>query len=269
MNLSFLKGFKSKASDWLSEVESSRDESVLHCLRSLSVQDGGLGLFRLLHLLDALSRVGPVEKVISVGSGKGYHEALIARLIPGVSVTAVDIEPRELQVRPDNLQSITGDILDEGFARTLGTADLVYSIECLEHIEQDGPAFAAMARLVGPSRHLYLQVPFASAAERADPDLRRRELETYGHCTPGYDAAQLRELCTTNGLDVLDVKNVFWAPLQPMVWATVERFGAGFAHQHVADLLRLLQFDRKDALASDRSQCTGIKALARQRRAAG
>jgi SAM-dependent methyltransferase len=235
---------------------------VSSSLRALSVQDGGLGLFRLVHLLDALSNSARTERIISVGSGKGYHEIIIARLLPEAAVVALDIESQDLEFHPENLESLSGDILSADFAGSLGIADFVYSIECLEHIEQDGAAFKAMSQLVSESGCLYLQVPFACTAERSDPEIRQRELESYGHCTPGYDAAQLRSLCAANGLDCLAVKNVFWAPLQPMLWAAVERFGADFVHLHIGELLTLLESDRRDVLANDRSQCTGIKVLA-------
>ena len=51
--------------------------------------------------------------------------------------------------------------------------DLVFSIECLEHIEDYRRAFRHKAARVRPGKYLYISVPLASRDQQRDPDLRR------------------------------------------------------------------------------------------------
>ena len=126
----------------------SEDEIVLGCLRALSCQDGGLGMFRLIHLLDAIYKCPqPVKKIISIGSGAGYHEVILAKLFPESTVTAIDLHNQKHAYECPNLRTVQGDILNSKSINEVERADFVYSIECLEHIKEDATAFAAMAEM--------------------------------------------------------------------------------------------------------------------------
>jgi len=240
----------------------SSDETVRECCKLMVVQDGGLGLFRLVHLLDAVERLGSApRRIFSIGSGMGHHEVTLARLYPEAEVLAIDLGPQSPAFGAPNLRFVQGNILDTAFTQTIGQADLVYSVECLEHIPDDRAAFAAMTALVQPGGQFYIEVPYASAAERADPALREHEWTHFEHCTPGYDTAQLSEMANGSGLQVIDIAHAFWSPLQPMVSAAVEKFGAGMVTQWVENLLRLMQTDFRAEAAHNRFEALGIKML--------
>lgn len=234
------------------------------CVTELSCQDGGLGLFRLVHLLHVFERLAGLvpERVISVGSGRGFHETILALLFPEAEVLAIDLMKQVHAFERDNLKCVQGSILDAQFVGDIEKADFLFSIECLEHIEKDKDAFMAMASLVRPGGYFYLQLPFANAFERADPALCASEMSQFGHCTPGYDREQLAGMAMEAGLCVLDIGNVFWAPLQPMFWAAVERFGPQVISPYALQLMDLLQTDIRVEFGLHRGQCLGIKMLA-------
>lgn len=229
--------------------------------RELLALDAGLGLFRWVHLEDALSRHPSAKSVLSIGSGGGLHEAFLARTRPDLEVTGVDLRPPWVSEDLPNLRFLTGDLLDASFRRSLPPADFVYSIECLEHIEDDLTVARAMADLLLPGGTLYLQLPFATVAEQADAHLCRVERENFGHVRPGYDAEGLSRLAGRLGLEVEIVACAFWSPLQPMLWAATEKFGSALAPRW-REILELVRTDRRTTVASDRTKATAIKLLA-------
>lgn len=237
---------------------------VRDCVHRLIGQDYGLGIYRLAHLLDALDTLdlAKTHRIVSVGHGQGNHEVLLAALFPHIQIVAVDITEHPFPHALPNLTSICGDITDPATQAALGGADCVYSIECLEHIEQDRQAFAAMAALLAPGGTLYLQVPFATAAEQADAHLCQHEFENYGHFLPGYRPEQLVEYARAAGLVCDAVANVFWSPLQPMLSATLEKCGADPLLPHADALLDLVKWDFKERMAAHRGEAVGIKLLA-------
>ncbi|HEX2799066.1 MAG TPA: class I SAM-dependent methyltransferase [Thermoanaerobaculia bacterium] len=231
--------------------------------RELLRLDWGLGLFRWVHLADAVEKTGPVSTAISFGSGEGLHEVFLARTRPDVSVLGVDLRRSELVDLPPNARFLSGDLLDASFRKALPRADLVYSIECLEHIEDDVTVARAMVECLVPGGHLYLQVPFASRAEQADPVLRENERRCFGHVRPGYDEEGLRALARRLDLDVVFIAGAFWAPLQRVIWAAVEKFGPSLAPSWRA-ILDLARLDLRTGLPASRTEAIAIKMLARK-----
>lgn len=238
------------------------DEETLG--RELLRLDWGLGLFRWVHLADAVERATGLSTAISFGSGEGLHETLLARSRPDIEVLGVDLRESQLVDLPPNVRFLSGDLLDVSFRSALPKADFVYSIECLEHIGDDVIVARAMVECLLPGGHLYLQVPFASLAEQADQALCENERKCFGHVRPGYDEASLRELARRLDLDVVFVAGAFWAPLQRVIWAAVEKFGPslGPSWRAILDLVRL---DLRPGLPTNRSEAIAIKMLARKR----
>ncbi|MEO6324210.1 MAG: class I SAM-dependent methyltransferase [Thermoanaerobaculia bacterium] len=242
--------------EWIGE---QTEESLGQQLLTL---DCGLGLFRLVHLLDALSTVDGIKSIVSVGSGGGHHEAYLALKHPELQVTGVDLRVPDVQLKLPNLRFLQGNLLDPAFTATIPQADFVYSIECFEHIEEDRLVFATAAALVRPGGFLYVEVPFASAAEQADPELCRRERESFEHVRPGYSARQLEDLARSNGLSVRKVAGAFWFPIQPSVWSAYMQFGAAALAPHWRAYFEFARFDLRQGIPANRTEATAIKILA-------
>ena len=232
--------------------------------QELAKLDSGLGLFRLVHLVDALRRSPSVRTVLSVGSGLGFHEEWIARTFPNWQVVGVDRRAPSITAPAPNLRFLLGDLLDRSFRASLPRADFVFSIECLEHIEDDRSVLAGMAECVRPGGALYIQVPFANEAEQADPALCKHEREHFEHVRPGYDGRTLRRMVEEDGFRTELVAGAFWFPLQPLVWAASEKLGSQALAPHWKSLLTLIETDVKDGLPANRTEATAIKILARR-----
>jgi SAM-dependent methyltransferase len=226
--------------------------------------DGGLGLFRLAHLLDALTKVPAPRTILSVGSGLGTQEAFLALRIPDAEVVGVDLrKPKFLATLP-NLRFVQGDLFEAAVRQQLPAADFVYSIESLEHIEDDGAVVALMVSTLKPGGRLYIQVPFASEAELADPELRRKELELHEHLRPGYSAQDLTQMARRHGLIVESLAAAYRFPLQPFVAAGIEKLPLDFLLPRWRQVLALIEGDVRDGLAANRTEATVIKMLARR-----
>ncbi|HUM01960.1 MAG TPA: methyltransferase domain-containing protein [Thermoanaerobaculia bacterium] len=226
--------------------------------------DGGLGLFRLAHLLDAIRRAPRTRSLLSIGSGLGLQEAFIAVTHPGLDVVGVDLRTPRLAGSLPNLTLIRGDFFDTSVRSRLPVADFVFTVECLEHIEDDEAVVALMASKLAPGGRLYLQVPFASEGESVDPALCRREFEEHGHVRPGYSPERLLSLAGGQGLTVESVAAAYRFPLQPLVAAGVSTIPLDVLLPRWREILELIETDVRDGLAANRTEATAIKLLARR-----
>lgn len=237
--------------------------------RSLLRLDSGLGIFRLVHLHDAYRKAASrrnVRTVLSVGSGGGLHEAVLARLHPDVLVVGVDLREPYANVELPNLRFLQGDVTDPAFAKSLSPADFIFSIECLEHISDDGSVVRAMSGLLNPGGALYVEVPFASESDLADENLIREQLELHEHVRPGYSANGLTRLAQEAGLTVEEVAGAFWFPMQPMVWFALEKFGEDAVLDFWPEFVTLAEGDVRTNIPTFRSQATAIKVFGSKRR---
>lgn len=232
--------------------------------RLLLWKDSGLGLFRLVHLLDAVTHGPAPRTMLSVGSGLGTQEAFLALRFPDTKVFGVDLRRPKFPETLPNLRFMEGDLFDPEIRRVLPEAEFVFSIECLEHIENDEDVFALMVSKLRPGGRLLLLVPFASEAELADPGLCRSEREEHGHVRPGYSAERLRRLVEKHHLTVERIAAAYRFPLQPFVAAGVERLSPDLLLPRWRDVMALLEMDLRDGLAASRSDATVIKLLARR-----
>lgn len=228
--------------------------------------DYGLGLFRLVHLLDALVRAGRVRTILSVGSGGGVHESFLAHAFPRARVIGVDRRMAYHGAWLPNLSFREGELTDPAFLENLPQSDFVYSLECLEHVQDDGAVFEAMARAVAPGGHLLVEVPFANEGEQADPRLREQEHRLHGHVRPGYDARQLTAMSERAGLHTVLVSNVFWFPVQPLVWLAFKSLDYERLVASWRPFVSVAEQDLRIGLAASREEAAGIKILARRPR---
>jgi trans-aconitate methyltransferase len=235
------------------------EDVVRSCIAS-----GSVPFLRLAHLADAFRRTKGVRRVLSIGCGAGLHEAFLAGRIPQLQVLATDIESRMSPFPLENLRFELRDILMWPEAADY---DFVFSIECLEHIEDHVTAFRNMAAKIAPGGYFYISVPFASREEQRDETLRRREWETHGHYRPGYSFEDLEQLCSDQGLEVLHGCNMFSSPLVFNVDRLLEKIDPEARDASLADVARLLLTDVNDRRCRSQrlDQTTGIRVLARKR----
>lgn len=167
---------------------------------------------RYLHLHSAIERVkDEIGSVLAVGVGKGLAELALAVEFPHIQFRLTDIESPttpswsfvQRAVREWELQNVRFDILDITQPARL-KADLVSSTEVLEHIEDAEQAARNM--LDAADKYVFALVPFADRRFNADPERRRRVLESHGHFVCGFDEAALVALFP----NPVEVRGCYW-----------------------------------------------------------
>lgn len=223
----------------------------------------GLAFFRLAHLEDAFKRATGIRTALSIGSGGGLHEVWLALMNPDITVTAIDLRLPKINNIPKNCHFIQGNIFNPQIQKLLPKVDFVYSIECLEHIEDDMAAFHIMASCLNPNAWLYLQVPFATEADQNNPELCRIEYQQNEHVRPGYDVKRLKKMASDEGLTIQLYAGAFHFPLTPLCIRGMKTIDSPYLGERWRVLYELFKTDvREGPLPRSRSEATGIKILA-------
>ncbi len=218
---------------------------------------------RLVHLADAVGRIPePIASALAIGVGVGYQEAFLAGRFPGMRVLATDVERQIVDFPMKNLEFETLDLLAEPSGERF---DLVFSIECLEHIEDYRTAFRHKAAMVRPGGYLYISVPFATREEQRDEDLRRAAWEENEHYTPGFAFEDLEELFEENGIELLDARNMFHQDVMLPLRRIVDAIGAAELESGIEEIARLYLLDVREGRATSYTQAEGIRFLGRKR----
>jgi SAM-dependent methyltransferase len=168
---------------------------------------------RYLHLREGLLAAQDCRSVFSIGCGLGLAELALAIEFPDRSFHLTDIESERTpnyRVSQDfarrwSLGNLTFGVHDVMRPTTEAAADLVCSVEVLEHIEDD--ATAARNMIKAARKAVFCLVPYAD--ERAKADKRRQQhcWEKFGHYRPGYTAADLEQLFP----GTLAMRGCYWA----------------------------------------------------------
>lgn len=218
---------------------------------------------RLAHLADALGRIPePIADVLSIGAGVGYQEAFLAGRFPEMQILATDFNTEINEFPMSNLRSGRIDLLEPPAARQY---DFVFSIECLEHIEDFRTAFRNKAAMVKPGKYLYISVPFASHEEKRDPGLRKSAWESFEHFTPGFNFDDLDELFAENGLEVLHASNMFFLDVVLPLRRLIDSISPAELECGAGEIARLFLLDLRTERVESSRQAEGIRYLGRKR----
>jgi SAM-dependent methyltransferase len=221
---------------------------------------------RLVHLADAVGRIPePLSSVLAIGVGVGYQEAFLAGRFPDTRVVATDVERQLVDFPMPNLTFEPLNLLDPPHEDRF---DLVFSIECLEHIEDYRTAFRHKAAMVRPGGYLYISVPFATREEQRDEDLRRRAWEENEHYTPGFAFEDVEELFEENGLEVLHAANMFHQDVMLPLRGLVDRMSPAELESGIEHVARLYLLDVREGRASSCREAEGVRFLGRKREGA-
>lgn len=118
-------------------------------------------------LLAAATAAQSGEQAVELGSGVGAAGLALARRVPGVSVTLVEIDPALTALATEN-------------AARNGLASRVRAV-CLD-VAAPAAAFAAAELAAGAADHLLMNPPF-NAPQNVSPDRGRRLARTASHDT--------------------------------------------------------------------------------------
>jgi hypothetical protein len=167
---------------------------------------------RYLHLRCGLGLASKVESVLTIGAGNAFAELALALEYPQIEFIVTDVasdqapsrracEALVKQWNVGNVRFAAYDALQPPHLE----ADLVASIEVLEHIEADDVAAANLNRAA--RRFVFCLVPFSHRERNEDPKVRERVLASHGHFRPGYDHERLAQLFPVP----IEIRGCYWA----------------------------------------------------------
>jgi hypothetical protein len=133
-------------------------------------------------------------------------------------------------------------------------ADLVCSVEVLEHIEDDERAAAGMREA---GRRVFCLVPFADAATNADPERRRKAWERHEHFVVGYDA---QTLSARFGGPIV-MRGCYWSDAGAVLRRQLTDSTDDAIRARAPALFELAQSDLRDAVPVGPEDASGIWGL--------
>lgn len=132
------------------------------------------------------------KSFVEIGAASG--EMAFWMSTRGMSGTAVEISSSAVQMMRERLAGCQNVLIHDRDAEHLHTsADLLLSMEVLEHIEDDRAALATWARLINPGGNLVMSVP-------AHPSMFSAEDEMAGHFRR-YTKKELRQKLEESGFE--------------------------------------------------------------------
>ena len=214
------------------------------------------------HVESIVSRLPPGSRVMSIGGGARLAtDRLLALRHPRLSLLGTDLACSQLasDLCPPNLVWRPLDILAE-----VGDAsfDLVYSVECFEHIEDDHRAFSNALTFVHPKGSFLVIVPFATPRDQQDTATVEGERSRHGHIRPGYDPERLLNLVSPGPFQSIRLESCYWRHTSGLRAYRDEAIGT-LGLELLPHVEALARFDiRPGQLANSRNEAQGIKLIA-------
>lgn len=144
-----LTGHPATAAADLTEIRRSFEESAADEEHFPSTIDP-----RILHVQLILRHLGPTQKVLDAGSGKGRFARIVKRQHPQAQVVCFDLALAMLRCCDANLNTCAGTLTHLPFAT--GTFDGLYATESLEHAVDIEAAIAELCRVLTPGGRLVI-----------------------------------------------------------------------------------------------------------------
>jgi SAM-dependent methyltransferase len=164
------------------------------------------------HVLAAVERLVPASgRVLDAGAGGGGFSLAVARRHPALEVEGIELDPRKVaageaaarRLGLANLRFAAGDITRLGRPERY---DLAFSVDVLEHVEDDAAAFRSLAESLRPGGVLVLHVP------RDHPRRFFRALDDHhqdDHVRDGYAPAALAAALRAAGFEDVSIRHTF------------------------------------------------------------
>jgi 2-polyprenyl-3-methyl-5-hydroxy-6-metoxy-1,4-benzoquinol methylase len=201
-------------------------------VRLFGVPDIGFQL-RARYVRKIVSQI-PFSSALDAGCGIGLNSLYLAQKFPASVVDACDLTPGLVQaavlLRDDrklkNVNFFTADLTQ---LTAENKYDLIFCIDVIEHIPDDGAVPRNFTRALKDGGTLVLSTPHKRHINRRINGLHYDSLD---HVREGYTEKELREMLQNNNLEVKQVRNVwgFWGEYceELYLW-TILHFPAPFA----------------------------------------
>lgn len=209
---------------------------------------GKWSYLRMFHLAECVQQMDIAPRtVMSFGSGAGEHEACLALLLPDSLVRGIDNDrdmisycAQKFADQP-NLGFVCTDVMDHD-----ERYDFIYTIECLEHIEDYRSCIERLCNLTG---RIMVLVP--NLLQRYNnPEGRKLMWRQHHHI--GFSVDQLESDLNKNGFRKVYGKGVYWEHITCKVRLLFEHLLANYPDMVRHDeqlLLAFKQLYELDAIA--------------------
>lgn len=219
---------------------------------------------RYLHAREALLMAGEVESVLVVGAGHGVAEVGLALEFPDVRFKLTDwdgathaTKTARTWVQEWSLSNVTFDQLDIQHPGSDEKFDMVYSVEVLEHIEDDMAAARGMHKLA--NRYIFCLVPFAEEVQNENKNRRESVLRRLGHHLVGYNIPRLMKLFP----EPIAIRGVYWDDAGQVLRARMEGMHPEEIVGEMAALMQSAEADVKERIPASQKEAQGIWWLSR------
>jgi len=201
-------------------------------VRLFGVPDIGFQL-RARYVRKIVSKI-PFSSALDAGCGIGLNSLYLAQKFPASVIDACDLTPGLVQaatlLRDDrklnNVNLFTADLTQ---LTAENKYDLIFCIDVIEHIPDDGKVPRNFARALKDGGTLVISTPHKRHIKR---HIKGLKYDSRGHVREGYTEEELRLLLQSNGFTVKDVRHVwgFWGEYceELYLW-TIIHFPAPFA----------------------------------------
>ena len=205
-----------------------------------------------------------VSSVLVIGCGTGLAETLLSIEYPEIKFTLTDYEgathkvdeARSIQQRFEienidwaELNLLAQDQVDKKY-------DLVYSIEVLEHIENDALAAQAMHAL--SQRFIFCLVPFSEETRNQNQSLRSDAWDKHEHYLCGYNLNRLVALFP----NIINVRGCYWRQHGCQFRKKITGLTPEFIGGNVSSLVEEASFDLVDQIPIKTADALGIWIIA-------
>ncbi|MGP0565576.1 MULTISPECIES: methyltransferase domain-containing protein [unclassified Nitrospina] len=231
----------------------------MHDLKVILLKERTWRYLRYLHLREGFQQAKGVKSVLAVGAGKGYAELGLALEFPHIHIHVTDIDGERLRYAQQmakkwNVPNISFDQLNI-MDKTDLTADLVTSIEMLEHIEEDRYAAERMKSL--SKKFVFCLVPFADNYTNNNPSKRKRAWENCGHFRPGYDADDLNLFFELP----IETRGCYWSDAGAIFRKTLNELETDEIADKAQQLFNQAQSDIRSTIPTASAEAQGIWTL--------
>lgn len=178
------------------------------------------------HVISEIMKLQPVpSSILDAGSGDGTYAIRLGQRLKDSMIIGIEIIPEYVQIANSKLQQakinnvsfIEGDI-----TKSLGGErfDLIYSVDVMEHIQDDMIVFKNFYNALKSNGILILHVPkrtqkfflkFLGILKTSQDD----------HVREGYDEDEIRVIIKNTGFEILTIKNTF-AMFTSFMWEIMQ-----------------------------------------------
>lgn len=214
---------------------------------------------RYLHAREVILLTENIKSVLVIGVGHGLAELALAIEFPEINFVLTDYDgashstnKTKYLIREWNIQNVVFDVVDILNPSFDKKFDMVYSVEVLEHIQNDKLASENMIKL--SNRYVFCLVPFSEDELNSSKERRDYVFQKHGHYVCGYNPIMLKELFPNPIL----VRGCYWSNFGFLFRQKITNMTTEEIDTNMIELMKEAQNDLSDDIPINQKQAQGI-----------